>query len=298
MNKDSLMLAATIDDVTQLNAKYPLLASPKLDGIRAVVKNGVLYSRNMKPIPNKFVQASMPLARMNGWDGELIVGKPEAKDCFRATTSGIMSEDGVPNFTFYVFDHIPCGAVTFYDRYRGLKQNVTNLAMRFIKIVPQVQIVDSFELYAYEATMLEKGFEGVMLRTLKGTYKHGRSTMKEGALMKLKKFADSEATVLDFVEQMENTNTAQKDALGRTKRTSHKAGKIGKRTLGALQVQDVYSKVKFDIGTGFTDEVRQQIWDERNGYNTMQGKIIKYTFFPSGSKDKPRFPVYAGIRKD
>ena len=42
-----VMLAATVDSVEQL--RYPLLGSPKLDGVRAIVIDGVVYSRNMKP---------------------------------------------------------------------------------------------------------------------------------------------------------------------------------------------------------------------------------------------------------
>jgi len=33
--------------------QYPLLVSPKLDGIRATVVNGCLLSRKLKPIPNE-----------------------------------------------------------------------------------------------------------------------------------------------------------------------------------------------------------------------------------------------------
>ena len=38
------MLAATVKSVADL--RFPLLASPKLDGVRAYVKNGVVWSRS------------------------------------------------------------------------------------------------------------------------------------------------------------------------------------------------------------------------------------------------------------
>lgn len=303
------MLAATIDHIDQLTGKYPLLGSPKLDGIRALIVDGKLYSRNMKLIPNRFVHKALPLRAMNGWDGELIVGKPEAADCFRATTSGVMSVEGEPNFCFYAFDMVPMygGNIQFLDRFMGLKRNVTALNNKYVKLVPQVDLTGPFAVHDYEEKMLARGFEGVMLRSREGTYKHGRSTMKEGALMKLKQFADSEAVVLGVVEQMENTNEQTRDALGRSKRSSHKAGKVGKDTLGALRVKDVVTGVEFDIGTGFDDIMRKQLWDAhqadfnanlRKSQWSIIGCSIKYKYFPTGSKDKPRFPVFIGFRKD
>jgi hypothetical protein len=51
--------------------RFPILCSPKLDGIRAVVRGGVVYSRSNKPIPNKWVQSK--LSHLEHYDGELIV---------------------------------------------------------------------------------------------------------------------------------------------------------------------------------------------------------------------------------
>lgn len=286
------MLAATIESLNDL--AFPLYGSPKLDGIRALVINGVLMSRNLKPIPNLYIQRTLPLNRMNGWDGELIVGKPEHKDCFRTTTSGIMSEDGEPKFTFYVFDNI-LPTIPFKERLKGLMPNVKNLYDPRIKLVPQVKIDDAFALHTYEGIMLERGYEGVMLRSINGAYKFGRSTLKEGHLMKLKKFADSEAKIVGFDERMHNANEKTIDALGNAKRSSHKENKHGTNTLGALRVVDCVSGVSFDVGTGFDDSLRAKIWSNRKVY---LNQIIKYKYFPMGSKDKPRFPVFVGFRKD
>ena len=50
--------------------RFPVYASPKYDGIRALVINGVVVSRNMKPIPSKFVQENF--SKFEGFDGELM----------------------------------------------------------------------------------------------------------------------------------------------------------------------------------------------------------------------------------
>ncbi len=287
------MLSATVENLESLT--YPLYVSPKLDGVRALVVNGIVVSRNLKPIPNLFVQKILPLKRMEGWDGELIVGKPNDKDVFRNTTSGVMSEEGEPNFTFWVFDHIPNGAVGFKDRQLGLSKNIKSLCSPRVRMVPQLGLRDPFAVRQYEETMLERGYEGIMLRSPDGAYKFGRSTLKEGYLMKLKRFADSEAEIIGFDERMHNENVKTIDALGRSKRSSHKANKHGAGDLGALRVRDVSSGVEFDVGTGFDDSLRAEIWANRKVY---LGKTIKYKYFPTGSKDKPRFPVFLGIRKD
>ena len=111
--------------------------------------------------------------------------------------------------------------------------------------------------------------------------------------MKLKRFADGEAVVVGWEELMHNANEATKDELERTKRSSHQANKIGRGTLGALLVRDLVTGVEFSIGTGFDDATRKELWARRG---SLQGALISYIFFPTGSKDRPRFPSFRGIR--
>jgi DNA ligase-1 len=149
--------------------------------------------------------------------------------------------------------------------------------------------------FAYETNHLLAGYEGVMGRSLHGTYKQGRSTLREGFLWKLKRFTDGEAKIVGFDEQLHNANEATKDELGRTKRSSHKANKIGKDTLGALKVVDCATGIDFDIGTGFDDNERAAIWADRAGW---LGKTVKYKSLAIGVKERPRHPVYLGLRTD
>jgi len=64
-------------------------------------------------------------------------------------------------------------------------------------------------------------------------------------------------------------------------------------TLGTLLVRDVHTGVEFGIGSGFTAEDRQRFW---NNKQKVIGTIVKYKYFPTGSKDKPRFPVFLSFR--
>ena len=85
--------------------RFPLYASPKLDGIRATVRDGVVYARSNKPIANIHVQEKFK--HFEWFDGELIVGDPTSKTCYRDTCSVVNSKSKpVEDVNFYVFDHI------------------------------------------------------------------------------------------------------------------------------------------------------------------------------------------------
>lgn len=286
------MLAAKTDGK---GLSYPLLASPKLDGVRALIINGIVMSRSFKPIPNAYVQKLFGRPEYNGLDGELIVGTPTDKDVYRNTTSGVMSQAGEPDVSYHVFDKFDHGG-GFHDRLRASQE----IIRRLDPVIPVVPVEHRFiaceqTLLALEEQYLADGYEGVMLRQQNGPYKHGRSTEREGWLLKLKRFDDSEAVILSAYELMHNANEATQNELGYTERSSHKAGMVGKGILGGLSVRDVYSGVEFDIGTGFDQATREALWKQRD---QLPEQIIKYKFFASGVKDKPRFPVFLGFRSD
>lgn len=289
------LLAATIEDLNQLDGRYPLLATPKLDGIRALIHKGKVVSRNLKPIPNRAVQ-KMFSTLPEGFDGELICGDPTSETCFRDTTSGCMSEDGVPDVVFYVFDYVDETEI-FNDRRSSLQEFFRRYKNKNVKLVQQQRVKSAEEVKAYEEEMLAQGYEGIMLRIPTGIYKFGRSTMRELYLGKLKRFEDSEATILEVTELLHNHNAKEEDALGRAKRSSHKANKVAGGTMGSLHVKDLYSGVEFDIGAGFTAMDRAWFWTRKDKPSVL-GKTIKYKYFPTGSKDKPRFPVFLGFREE
>lgn len=276
--------------------KFPLLASPKLDGLRGLVVNGKLLARSLKPIPNKHLQKVFGTPAYNGLDGELIYGPPNAPDVYRKSTSAIMGHDGTPFVTFWVFDRHNMPSVSYNMRREEAQIIVDHHPVKVgasIRMLDQVLIEDVSMLMGYEAQLLSEGFEGVILRDPMSLYKYGRSTTNEGMLLKLKRFSDGEAEIIGFEEQMHNGNEATKNELGRTKRSTAKAGLTGKGTLGALVCRDLESGVEFNIGTGMDDEEKQRLWDTRK---SMKGAIVKYKSFKIGVKDAPRHPVYLGIR--
>lgn len=283
--------------------KYPVMASPKLDGIRAIMTATGPQSRSGKLIPSKHVQAEFLKAvqahpELIGLDGELIVGLPTAKDCFRATTSAVMAHDKTPEFKYYVFDHVGketnMGRDPFRQRYDYmLLLQKQKLLPPWVVILLQAVIPHADALEEIEERYVSQGYEGLIIRDLNAAYKHGRSSAKEGILLKVRRFKDSEATIIDFVEELENQNEATKDAFGRTERSTHQDNKVGKNSLGSFVVQDIKTKVQFQVGTGYSAADRAAFWKDRS---KLKGKIIKYRFFEVGVKDLPRFPVFQGFR--
>lgn len=304
------MLSAKFDnDVTRL--VYPLLASPKIDGIRCVVMRGNVLTRTLKTLPNAHVRAwLLELARTLGptelLDGELVAldedGSLSAD--FQRTTSAVMKRTGTPRVAYCVFDRLTAADDdnAFAWRIAKVADPLRLHAWRFhtahlradIRPVEHVEVHSAEELALYEQRCLAQGYEGVMLRDPDGRYKFGRSTLREGGLLKLKRFADDEAQVIGAVELQHNKNEAYRDELGRTKRSSAQEGKEAADTLGAL-VCVTRGGVEFQIGTGFSAELRERLWRQRD---TLPGQYVKYKHLPHGEKTAPRHPVFLAFRDE
>lgn len=287
---------------------FPLCASPKIDGVRAVVLDGIVYSRSLKPIPNPHVQRLFGRPELEGLDGELVVGGATAPDCMQATTSGVMSKSGEPDVRFYVFDSIDTSMVDlapFVVRIMRAEASVRAYEKRCllsddwscpVVFVTHPRMESQEQLDAYEREMLDRGYEGVMCRALEGQYKFGRSTAKEGGLVKVKRFAYEEAEVVGYEERCHNENEATVDALGHTKRSTHAAGKRPAGDLGALKCRVFrgQSSVEFSVGTGFSAEQRREFWARRS---ELVGQSITFRHFAvTGVLDAPRFPIFVALR--
>jgi len=320
-------LSASIDSENQII--LPAYASPKLDGIRAVGTATGLLSRSLKRIPNIATQEAYKLAlethpQLVGLDGELTISYTPHSLAYWLDEKGakhggiggdynniqsvIMSANkqalNVCWNVFDVWDEDP--AKSFTQRSQRLKMKLNNNLICFYQddlptspvfnvcTVPQTLITSLEQLEAYEAKQLGLGYEGVMLRSPTGPYKYGRSTVRQFYLAKLKRFQDSEAKIVDFVEQESNLNEATIGELGQTKRSAHKANKVGKNTLGVLIAEHpTFGQIRVGTGQGLTAHLRKEIWDNQPKY---EGQIIKFKYQAIGTQDKPRLPIFVGFR--
>jgi DNA ligase-1 len=276
------------DEVDLGRLVFPVLASAKLDGVRATFIDGKLKTRSLKPLPNPRVDEMFHCSHR--LDGELIVGSPTDKDVFRNTMKVVSSHTAdAHGLIFCVFDLVE--ASVFTERLAQAHRIAEQYA--HMKNVPHVLIETMGELLTLEDDVLSEGYEGLMLRSPNGRYKYGRATTSEGTLLKLKRKSQSEAWVIGFEEQMHNANEAKVDNLGYTERSSHQANKIPMGVLGALVVRDMKTGVEFNVGTGFTHEERRHIWENQGKY---RDKIISYEYLAIGVKDKPRHPTFLAFR--
>ena len=283
------MLASKCGDPQAL--PFPVLATPKLDGIRCLKVGGRALSRSFKPISNRFARGWIEAHLPDGVDGELVL----RGGSFSETTSAIGARDGQPDFVFHVFDYVAAGLDRRYiDRMGDLAAAEFDPG-RGVKVLP-VEIPDAAALAAYEEECLAAGYEGVMVRTPDSPYKCGRSTEREAWLLKIKRFEDAEAVVLGTYEGMSNMNEAGVDAFGRTKRGMAQAGMVGRGELSGFVVRHAESGVEFRLGynhvAGGVD--RATLWHRRE---TLVGRLVRFKHQPSGAKDAPRFPKFVGFRE-
>lgn len=273
--------------------QYPLLGSPKYDGIRGVADDAErMKSRTWIDLPSAQVQelfgASIPWS-----DGELIEGNPTDFGVYNRTQSFVMSEGKFSDdMRYYVFDyaHPDWRERMYYERLEELKRLVAG--HDHIALVEQKLLESYEEVLAFEQECLTEGFEGIMLRTLTGRYKNNRATINEGIIYKLKRFEDAEGVVVDFVERQINNNEQVRDERGYAKRSSHQANKQAAGTLGKFKVR--FNGEIINVGPGnLTHAQLQKIWDNQDYYLS---RILKFKYFAHGVKDAPRHARALGWR--
>ncbi len=276
--------------------RYPLIAQPKLDGIRVTIQDGRVLTRSLKEVPNREIVEALSDELYEGLDGELIVGDPREPDCYRKTASFVMAA-GKPgaNWSLWAFDTLDPGVLAS-ERLLRVEERVglVNWTDAPVLACPHRVVRSAAELSEYESLLLDAGEEGVILRSPGSYYKHGRAGKTTRELVKLKRFEDFEARVVGVYEEQHNANARFENELGRGARSSAKAGKVGKGTLGGLvlvALNGPHEGVEFRCGTGFDAAERSTLWLE-----SLPGRVAKVKCFPSGAKDKPRHPVFVGWR--
>ena len=272
-----------------------LLMSPKLDGIRGVIMDRVLVGRSLKPLPNLELQARYCSTDLyHRKDGELVAGSPCEGDVMNRTTRVVMKAAAdASDVHLWVFDNF--GPGTYDERSKKLFETA------HMTILSQTR-VDSMDMMLHlESEYLAKGYEGGMIRRLDAPYRSGKSQAAAVAqhLMKVKRSTDDEGLLLEVLEAQENTNEAFINEVGKTARSSAKAGKVGKGMAGAFMLRDFKgpdgTARTFKVAAGkFTHAEREQIWHDRAN---LEGKVfIKYRYFGYGELNLPRHGRALGFR--
>lgn len=280
--------------------RYPAIAMPKIDGVRSLNQRGQLYGRSLKQHANRYVTKTFSISEFDGFDGEMAAGSSTAERLVNLTGSALSTEDGEPFIIWWLFDYVDdyCRELPYKERLEMLSHEYDNLRdhelFYNLQLVPWKTVYNEAELLAQEKIWLEEGYEGVILRDPNGAHKEGRSTVKEGGYLRIKRFAIEEAFIFGYEEAETNNNAAEVNELGYTKRSSHKANKVGKGQIGNLLGIDLKTGVMIKIGPGKLKHAeRAHLFANPT---EILGHVVKYKHFPKGVKNKPRFPTFESKR--
>lgn len=306
------MLASDWDET---KVQFPVIAQPKIDGVRGLNMHGGLTGRSLKLFKNKYTTSFYSQDFFMGLDGEFAAAEETHPDLCRLTTSALGTIEGQPFTLWWVFDYLAEHTLDlgYFERYQELQRYVSKLQSHeqyqpwagHLRVVPYKFIRTLEELFEYDAQNLDAGFEGTILRDPYGRHKQGRSTVREGGLLRIKQFIESEAVVLEIIEGETNQNEAQRNELGLQFRSSHQDnmlpnGLVGSMRCRALQTLMDRGRVVIEDGQiitvspGNMDHTMRKFYFENQ--RELVGKVIKFKFFPKGIKDKPRFPTFVTIR--
>lgn len=279
-----MLACSTIPKVEAID--YPVIASPKMDGIRCLIIDGVPVSRTLKPIPNKHVQQVLRALNLPKLDGELMLKSGD----FNAVQSAFMSVEGKPDFEYVVFDSFENPGSPYSSRYLWSAAG-SKVQSEHVRHIGYNIAHSPAALHKLLLGWLAEGYEGAIVRNPNSPYKYGRSTLGQGWMLKLKVFNDAEALIIGFTELEHNDNEATTDNLGQTVRSKHQANTYGGDTLGALICKFGLEQVK--IGTGFDANERARLWAMRD---KLIGLKVTFKYQELSKYGVPRFPVYKGIR--
>lgn len=309
------MLASDWDET---KIKFPCGLQPKIDGVRGLNTTGRLTGRSLKEHKNKHATERFSHPALVGLDGELAAGKETHPNLCRLTSSALNRIGGEPQLMWHLFDYVTTetAGLGYAERYARLQARLLRVLADSsldhltidLGIVPLVHCFNMQELLEHEARWLDEGYEGVIIRDLKGTHKQGRSTVKEGGLLRIKRFIEEEAVVIGIEEGQTNLNEKQTNELGNSFRTTHQENMTPNGQVGSLlcrMLKDVFDprvedKLLLAAGQDVLVSPGKLTAEQRKYYfenpHEIVGQTIKFKFFPKGIKDKPRFPTHVCIR--
>ena len=255
---------------------------PKLDGIRclAIVEKGEakLFTRAGKLITNfdDTVGEELLLAGDGCYDGEIM-----SKDFTELMRQVYRKEDkDVSDVYFAIFDYLTLdewkekkGQHTLKDRKKYLQRQFGTVyakeKLKYLKLVrfePGFQPSDKVLKESHDRWVAQ-GYEGIMVKDTDSLYSFGR----DWSVMKYKAFFDTDVPVIGLKEG-----------------TGKHQGKLGSFLVD-------YKGVEVNVGSGLNDELREQIWKDRDSHI---GRIIEVRYQEETPDGSLRFPTFVCFRND
>lgn len=291
-NKPQVQLAENYTGQEFANGLY----SRKFDGKRMYIMDGVAYSRSNKPCkqaPIQHILDALPhYVRDLVFDGEILYFDGQGNEDFQKGISLTASDDRTlecNNLYYVIFDMIRIDKfklkeqhIPFESAYKALcellgAQSSSRFGYSVLETdIPNVLIArQEHDLYIFQYEKANKKWEGLMYRDGDACYQFKRTK----SLLKIKDMQDGEFTLVD----METGTGRNTNRLGRLT-IDFKGNNVG-------------------VGSGFTDEDRHLIWENRGIFNSTPFKAafdVKVQYFnetkDAEGKDSLRFPVFLCFR--
>lgn len=251
---------------------------PKLDGLRCTIIGGKAYSRGGIELPSlqHIVDDLGQAAHDWVWDGEAL--DPNAT--FESTSGRIRRrapKESDTSLKFFAFDLVERSewearaTCEFSDRRAELEYVMGDLRPQHTKLVPSYQVNNPTmsDLIEVRNRFMQDGYEGAMWKAAGRPYEFRRSD----AVLKIKVFDTMDVRILDTVE-------GEGKHVGR---------------LGAIVVRGPLGE-SFNVGTGFSDEERRQLWQIRSTLVGRYAEIRQQQRAASGAKST--FASFVRLRPD
>ena len=263
----------------RLAGKEKVGVEPKLDGIRcfAIVEDeeALLYARSGKLITNFDDTIGEELSQLGDgcYDGEIM-----GKDFIALMRQAYRKENVITEGTYLaLFDFLPLeewksrsAVMSCQDRYAELGQRIRDVGegCLCIRRVQRYIVAANYPIIkGMHDEVVAMGYEGAMVKDLDAAYKFGRGP----ELQKLKAFHDVDLKIERLVEG-----------------TGKHSGKLGSVVVD-------YNGVKVQVGSGFSDDLRETIWAAPNDFVGRMIEVRYQEVTPDGSL---RFPTFVCFRND
>lgn len=300
------------------------MVQPKFDGIRAIFDssralNECLLSRKGLPIPNESLCRKMgeeihkmgEYTEIDGLEGEIILDGGR-DGTFQELSSIVNSKDtpvgsDISRVSLVIYDNINRGETPYklwFDNWldsrvdmchRGVisgwcEEPVKSIATFSDHIVTLEEPLPTRLGYIVERAVQlnfpgNGPLEGFIFRRIDSSYKHGRSTLKEGGLIKVKGEETIDCEILEISHKKTNKNEAEKDELGYTKRST-KSIRVREIAEGGKE----FKVNALDLG----HEVSKLLASDPQKYVSDFFLEVKYNSRTSGGI--PRFPKIQKLR--
>jgi len=280
--------------------KFPLICTPKIDGVRGWAPHGSILCRSMEPPANLHTRKLFNNPLLIGCDGELCVGDPWNDSACRNTTSALNSIGGTPNVIWHLFDYVT--RETFFQTYANRLDRLQDFLYSIqgeefssrLMYVPHEWAHSLEELLEIEKRYVAAGYEGLVARSPDSLWRSGRASITSQSYLRLKRFEDREGEIVRLIEGTTNNNSLSYGTNGYAKRSTHAENMLPSGKVGSLVVRDFQSNKLVTVSKGkLTATECERYWGNPE---LIVGSIATYRIFPRGSVNLPRHPTLQNIR--